>query len=175
MIEHLHAIMTLDLNKLLDIQLDKNVNEIHEDKLELERAISELDAFSENLDQVIKLSECISCTPWQGADLLVMHVNESSSKENQSSYTIVKTAYPNEVSYVISMSYKISVHFIDYMSKYPFCEMLGNAANEYEGDDLIELSKCVIEAAKTCIESMHQNYINNMSERVAVRQIQMFG
>ena len=173
--EHLHAIMTLDLNKLLVIQLDKNVNEIHEDKIQLERALSELETLSISLNDVVKSPECLKFTSWQGADLLVIDVNETSSKENNPSWTVVKTAFPNEVSYVISKSFSICNHFLDYMSKYYFTQKLGNATNEYKGDDLVELLKCVIESAKESIRQFHQNYVTSKNERLIDRRIQMVG
>ena len=172
--EQLHDIMTTDLNKLLVIQLNNNVNDIQEDKVHLERTLSELDALLESLDEVIKLPECLSFSLWRGADLLVTHVNESSSKEDNPSWTVVKTEYPNELSYVISKSYFICEYFIDYMNKYWFCEMLGNAANNYEGDDIVGLLKSVIDAAKESVRLFHQNFVKNKNNSVADRRIQLF-
>ena len=174
--DQLHEIMKADLSKLFTIQLDKNTSEIMEDKVHLDAALASLDELSASLNDIVNLPKCRLFKPWKGAELLIMDLDKTSSKEDNPSWVVVKTKYPNQLSYVVSESYKISEHFMNYMSKYDFCERLGKAANKYEGDDHIGLLKCVIESAKEGITQMHQNYVDSLTERVAERNLnKMFG
>ena len=166
--------MKKDLAELLEIQLNKN-GDIQDDKQHLNRILSDLDALSETIETVIKLPECLSFVPWKGAELVVFGLNESSSKETNSSWTVVKTKYPNQLSYVISKCYYIAEHFVNYATKYQFLEQLGHAANNYDSCDEVGLYRCVIDAAKDNVAQLHENFIQNMNERVGDRRIKMFG
>ena len=173
--DELHRVMSSDLTRLLEIQLTKNNKETGEDKQHLDNVLTELEAFSQSLNIVLHQPKCTSFTPWKGAELLVMGLNESSDKEDNSSWKIVKTAYPNQLSFVISEVYFISEHFIDYMNKYWFLSVLGDVANSYEGDGLLEVSKSVIDAGKDNVRQLHHSFIEHKKDRVARRDIKLFG
>ena len=175
--EQLHKVMTTDLNDLYTIQLKNNVKSIKDDKQHLDTALAALDKLSASLVDSIRFPECRRTKRWRGAELHIIGINESSSKEDDSSWVVVKTKRPIELSYVVSEAYKISGHFMDHMSKYVFFEKLGNTANDYVGDDEIGLYQNVIETAKNTITEMHGIYVKNLHERVAARNIEarMFG